>query len=242
MCCVWSKIVTIVWSGVRQLALWMLACTCLIGGALWAFVELADAVEDGESREFDQAILLAMRDASDPEALMGPPWLEQAALDITALGGTTVLALLTLATLGFLLMVRKRGAAILVTFSVVGGALLSSLLKSGFDRPRPDLVPHAVEVSSASFPSGHAMLATVTYLTLAALLVQVQENRRVQLYLLAWGLTLSVLVGASRIYLGVHWPTDVLAGWCLGSAWALLCASAALWLQRRGSLQPASTR
>ena len=217
----------------------MLAGICLIGGALWAFAELADEMEDGESHAFDKAILLALRNPSNLEDPIGPRWLELVARDITSLGGTAVLTLVTLATLGFLLMTRKRGAALLVAVSVAGGTLLSSLLKSGFDRPRPDLVSHAVEVSSASFPSGHAMLATVTYLTLGALLVQVQERRHVQIYLLSWGLLLSLLVGASRVYLGVHWPTDVLAGWCVGAAWALLCAAIALILQRRGSLEKA---
>jgi undecaprenyl-diphosphatase len=233
------KILVSVWSGIRKLELWMLAGIALIGGALWAFAELADEIEDGESHAFDKAILLALRNPSNPEDPLGPRWLELIARDVTSLGGTAVLTLMTIATLGFLLMTRKRGAAILVAVSVAGGTLLSSLLKSGFDRPRPDLVPHAVEVSSASFPSGHAMLATVTYLTLGALLVQVHEQRRVQVYLLGWALLLSLLVGASRIYLGVHWPTDVLAGWCVGAAWALLCAAVALYLQRRGSLDRA---
>lgn len=223
-------------TGFRQLELWMLGGICLIGGALWAFIELADEVEDGESHTFDQAIMLALREPSNPEVLLGPPWLELMARDITSLGGTAVLALVTLATVGFLLMTRKRGAAFLVVVSVFGGTALSTFLKFGFDRPRPDLVPHGVEVSSASFPSGHAMLATVTYLTLAALLVQVQEQRRVQIYLLSCGVALSLMVGASRIFLGVHWPTDVLAGWSMGAAWALACASVAYGLQRRGAL------
>lgn len=234
----WPRMFTSLWVGIRQLELWMLAGISLIGGSLWAFAELADEVEDGESHQFDKAILLSMRHASDTQDLIGPRWMELAARDITSLGGTAVLTLLTLATLGFLLISRKRGAAILVAVSVAGGTLLSSLLKSGFDRPRPDLVPHLVEVTSASFPSGHAMLSTVTYLTLAALLVQVQEKRSVQIYLLSWSLALCLLIGASRIYLGVHWPTDVLAGWCVGAAWALLCASVAFWLQRRGALAP----
>ena len=235
----WTRLLPSLWSGIRQLELWMLAGICLIGGALWAFAELADEMEDGESHAFDKSILLALRNPSNLEDPIGPRWLELVARDITSLGGTAVLTLVTLATLGFLLMTRKRGAALLVAVSVAGGTLLSSLLKSGFDRPRPDLVSHAVEVSSASFPSGHAMLATVTYLTLGALLVQVQERRHVQIYLLSWGLLLSLLVGASRVYLGVHWPTDVLAGWCVGAAWALLCAAIALILQRRGSLEKA---
>jgi len=146
--------------------------------------------------------------------------------------------LIALATTGFLLLVKKGGAAILVIVSVVGGALLSVALKAGFDRPRPNLIPHAVQVYSGSFPSGHAMLATVTYLTLGALLARVQTQRRVKAYLLSLAVLLSVLIGASRVYLGVHWPTDVLAGWCVGAAWALLCTSVALWLQRRGAIEP----
>jgi undecaprenyl-diphosphatase len=216
----------------------MLVGICAIGGSLWLFAELADEVEDGETHAFDKAILLALRNPSDLADPIGPRWLELVARDITGLGGTAVLTLVTIATLGFLLLTRKYGAAILVAVSVAGGTLLSSLLKSGFDRPRPDLVPHAVEVSSASFPSGHAMLATVTYLTLAALLAQVQDRRRVQVYLLGWAFALSLLIGASRVFLGVHWPTDGRAGWCVGGAWALLCASVAFWLQRRGSLNP----
>jgi undecaprenyl-diphosphatase len=115
--------------------------------------------------------------------------------------------------------------------------LLSTLLKLGFERPRPDLVPHAVVVYTASFPSGHAMLSAVTWLTLGALLMRVEPRRRVKAYVLALAVLTTLLVGASRIYLGVHWPTDVLAGWCIGAAWALMCWLAALWLQRRGRVE-----
>ena len=92
-----------------------------------------------------------------------------------------------------------------------------------FDRTRPDVVPHLVEVSSASFPSGHSMLSMTTYLTLGALLAEVQTERRFRIYVLAWAVALALLVGWSRVFLGVHWPTDVLAGWTAGAAWALLC-------------------
>jgi undecaprenyl-diphosphatase len=115
--------------------------------------------------------------------------------------------------------------------------LLSSGLKELFDRPRPDLVPHAVQVYTASFPSGHAMLSAVAYLTLGALLARVQAQRRVKAYLLGVSVLLAVLIGVSRVYLGVHWPTDVLAGWCVGAAWAMFCWTVALWLQRRGKVE-----
>jgi undecaprenyl-diphosphatase len=181
--------------------------------------------------------MLALRESHDLNDPLGPAWVEQAALDVTSLGGTTVLVLLTLAAVGFMLLIRKWGAAIFVVVSILGGTLLSSFLKTWFDRPRPDLVPHAVEVTSASFPSGHAMLAMTTYLTLGAVLAEVEERRRIKVYILTWAVLLALLVGASRVYLGVHWPTDVLAGWCIGSAWALLCGCVALWLGRRGVIE-----
>lgn len=226
----------------RQQGWWVLVTALLIGGALMAFAELADEVADGETHAFDRAVMLAMREPNDHENPLGPAWLEMVARDVTSLGGTTVLALVTLATVGFMLLRRKWGGAIFVLVSVAGGTLISSALKAIFDRPRPDLVPHAVEVSSASFPSGHSMLAMVTYLTLGAVLAEVQTSQRVKIYILGWAVFLALIVGLSRIYLGVHWPTDVLAGWCIGSAWALLCGSVALWMQRRGMIDAAPPR
>jgi undecaprenyl-diphosphatase len=148
-----------------------------------------------------------------------------------------VLTFVTLAVAGFLILQRKAHAALFVALAVGGGMLLSTLLKMGFDRPRPDLVPHGAVVYSASFPSGHSMMAAVAYLTLGALLARVQPRRRLKLYLLGLAILLTVAVGVSRVYLGVHWPTDVLAGWALGAAWALLCWAGALWLQRRGQVE-----
>src|SRR6185295_10548936 len=119
------------------------------------------------------------------------------------------------------------------TIAIVGGALISTALKSGFSRLRPDLVPHADLVNSASFPSGHAMSSAVVYLTLGALLTRLRPERRLKVFLLTIAVTLTLIIGMTRVYLGVHWPTDVLAGWCLGAAWAMLCWAVALWLQRK---------
>jgi undecaprenyl-diphosphatase len=219
----------------REMAL--LSILLLIAASLWLFIEIADEVVEGELDNIDRLIFLAFRNPADIKDPLGPPWLEEAALEITALGSFAVLGLITAAVLAWLLLLRKPGAAVLVGVSVLGGVLISSLLKSGFGRARPDLVPHIDAVSTLSFPSGHAMSAAVVYLTLAALLARAQEHRRLKFYLIGVAVTLTVLIGLSRVYLGVHWPSDVLAGWCVGSAWALMCWAVALWLGRRSKLR-----
>lgn len=209
----------------------------LAAAAVYAFVELVDEVLEGESRVLDEWVLQALRSPGDPGQPLGPWWVETMFVDITALGGTTVVTLMTLAVLGYLLIDGKRHTALLVLVAVAGGAGVSSLLKLGFDRPRPDLVAHLVEVQTLSFPSGHAMVSAVTYLTLGALLAQVQSQYRLKAYILAIAVVLTLLIGISRIYLGVHWPTDVIAGWCAGLAWAIGCWVIAAWLQARGKIE-----
>ncbi|MEZ5959160.1 MAG: phosphatase PAP2 family protein [Hyphomonadaceae bacterium] len=196
-----------------------------------AFFEIAEEVGEGETRWFDESVLLALRtaDFADP---IGPRWLEMSVMDITALGGFAVLALVTLFAVGYLLAVKRWGDALLLLVATLGGALISEGLKVGFNRPRPDLVAHIVEATSMSFPSGHAMLSAVTYLTLGALIARTQERSNLRGYVLGAAIVLTLLIGFSRVYLGVHWPTDVLAGWCLGAAWALACWVAATWMTR----------
>jgi undecaprenyl-diphosphatase len=203
----------------------------------YGFVALADEVTEGETHAVDRALLLALRDPSNPANPLGPSWLEEAARDITGLGGYAILTLLTVAAVGYLVMVRKNGAALLVIAAVTGGMMLSTGLKLGFERPRPDLVPYGTRVYTASFPSGHAMLSAVVYLTLGALMARMQQRRRVKTLILGLAVFLALLVGVSRVYLGVHWPSDVLAGWCVGAAWAALCWFVALQLQRRGQVE-----
>lgn len=221
--------------GRHQLAI--LLGVSVIAGLLFTFLSLAGEVMEGETLAFDRALLLALRSAADPTQPAGPYWLGRAARDITSLGSVTVLTLITVSAIGFLLILRKRGSALLVVVSVGGGMLLSSLLKSSYDRPRPDLVPHGDIVITASFPSGHSMLSAVVYLTLGALLARFVPGRSVKAYLLVLALLLTLAVGASRVYLGVHWPTDVLAGWTMGAAWASLCWLVAQWLQRQGTVE-----
>jgi undecaprenyl-diphosphatase len=217
-----------------------LAVIGLLGASLWLFISIAGEVMEGETSAWDRRLLLALRNAADPAMPWGPPWVQEMARDFTALGGVAVLTLMTLAVIGYLLLAGKRHAAIAVLVAVAGGLILSTLLKLGFDRARPDLVPHGSVVYTSSFPSGHSMMAAVTYLTLGALLARVQARIAIKIYLLTVAVVLTVLVGVSRVYLGVHWPTDVAAGWAVGAAWALACSLVMRRLQRRGTVEPPS--
>ena len=199
-----------------------LAPLALVAGLFAVFIQLADEVMEGETHGFDSTILLALRNA-DPADPIGPPSLEVVMSDLTALGGYTVLTLISSLAVVYLLIRRKASSAWLVAASAIGGMLLNHMLKTGFDRPRPTLVAHLAEIHTLSFPSGHAMLSAIIYLTLGALLARSQSSRAIKGYIMAAAISLTLLVGISRIYLGVHWPTDVLAGWCIGAAWALLC-------------------
>jgi undecaprenyl-diphosphatase len=216
----------------------VLAVLALVAATIWGFAELADEVLEGETHAFDEALLLALRNPADPSDPLGPLWLEELIRDFTALGGYGVLVFLVLAAVGFLVLQRQLNAALFLVLAIGGGQLLTSLLKLGFDRPRPDLVPHGTLVQTASFPSGHAMMAAVTYLTLGAILARAQPQRRLKIYLIALAILITMAVGFSRVYLGVHWPTDVLAGWALGAAWALLCWLIAWWLRIRDRPPP----
>ncbi|TSE11824.1 phosphatase PAP2 family protein [Mesorhizobium intechi] len=205
----------------------------VIAGGLWGFVELMEVARATAPHAFDTEILLAFRQAGQPGIPIGPSWLEGAVRDITSLGSASVLVLITTATILYLLLIRRPGTALLIFVAVAGGQVLSSLLKVGVDRPRPELVSHLVSETSFSFPSGHAMLSAVTYLTLGSLAARFLHGRATKIYVLSLAVLTTVLVGVSRIYLGVHWPSDVLAGWCAGFAWAMLCWLVARALQRR---------
>lgn len=205
----------------------------VLAGGLWGFEELMEVARDTTPHAFDTEILLAFREAGQPDNPIGPLWLEGAMRDITSLGSASVLVLITAAVIVYLLLIHRPGPAFLVLVAVAGGQALSSTLKLGIDRPRPDLVSHLADVASLSFPSGHAMLSAVTYLTLGSMASRFLPGRTTKIYVLSLAVLTTLLVGISRIYLGVHWPSDVLAGWCAGFAWAMLCWLAAWALQRR---------
>lgn len=199
----------------------------------FVFVRIADEMKEGETRVFDERVLLALRDPVDLKRPIGPAWLETAMVDLTGLGGVPTLTLITVLVVTYLLVSRRFGNAALVAIAIAGGAILTRVLKFGFDRPRPEVVDHLVSVQSASFPSGHAMASAVVYLTLGALLARTERRRAVRGYIFAVAGLLTLLIGVTRVFLGVHYPTDVLAGWTMGAAWALLCWLVARWLRPR---------
>jgi len=222
------------WLGGHEMAV-LLALAGVVAG-VWGFALLADEVLEGGTQAFDQKLLLAFR-RSDTREMLGPPAVQQAGRDISALGGVVVLTLVTAIAAGFLALDAKKHMALFLLGSVLSGLMASTLLKDLFHRARPDLVPFDVYVSGASFPSGHSMMAAVTYLTLGALLARSQSRKRLKAYFLLVAMLLTFAVGVSRVYLGVHWPTDVMAGWTAGAVWALLCWLTARRLQSRRTLE-----
>ncbi|KKB76991.1 hypothetical protein VW35_16025 [Devosia soli] len=194
----------------------------LVAALIGAFGLVAEDVVEGETKTFDDAVLMSLRVPGHPEQPIGPNWLPEAVRDITSLGSYSVLTIFVLLVAGHLLLVRRRGTALLVVLSVVSGSIISTVLKTVFDRPRPALTGVA-EVFTASFPSGHSLTSAVTFLTIGAVLASTTESMRQRIFYVGSAIVLTLMVGLTRIYLGVHYPTDVFAGWCLGSAWALGC-------------------
>lgn len=190
--------------------------------AIWGFLTLAGEMREGETRAIDERLMLLMREAGDPNDPLGPRWLEEAMRDVTAFGGFTVLTLVTIVVVVTLMLARRWREALGMATVALGAELTSDLLKLVYARPRPDLVPHGSYVYSNSFPSGHSTVSVAIYFTLAALLAAgaVRPNSLRMIYTVAGFVVL--LIGVSRVYLGVHWPTDVAAGWALGSIWALI--------------------
>lgn len=214
----------------------LLSAAAVAAGAL-AFIEIADEVREKDTRRIDTMLLRALRDPQDPAVPLGPVWMHEAGRDLTALGSLSVLIVVVAAVCGYLLLARLHGVCILVLAASCGGALASTLLKAFFDRDRPSVVPHLMEVMTSSFPSGHSMLSATIYLTLGALLARTDARRRFKIYFLSVALGLTLVVGLSRLYLGVHYPTDILAGWIAGASWAILCWLVAWHLQQRGTVE-----
>ena len=212
-------------------------CVLLVG-----FVSLAGELTEGDTLAFDTKLLRALRDPADPSKPIGPAWIEEPLLDLTAIGGSTVLGLVIVAVVGFLVLQTRYRTAIVVAITSFSGELLNAAMKYAFNRPRPSIVPHLRAVYSTSFPSGHAMESAIVYLTLAAILMRASESTVTKIYILGIAVLLTTLVGISRVYLGVHYPTDVLGGWIIGFMWASVCWLAAQRFEGTAQIEAEQTK
>lgn len=220
----------------------LLVALALFVTTSWIVAELADEVQEGTTQRWDDWVLWQFRKPGTMTTPVGPPWLQESWRDVTALGSDPVLALVTLAVVGYLLMRRQHHALILLLVAVISGTILAALLKGFFARPRPPFASPEMYTMTSSFPSGHSMISAVVYLTLGALLARTSDQYRDKVYFISVAVVVTVLVGFSRVYLGVHYPTDVLAGWGFGLIWALLFWLIARYLQKRGTIeQPGRT-
>jgi undecaprenyl-diphosphatase len=221
------------WRLPEEKLLWLLLGISIL---LLLTLKLASEVSEGDTLAFDRAILIAVRGATDGHDLVSNT-LRRLMLDVTTLGNNGLLTLVALLAVGFLIAVGKSRLGMLLGVGILTGSAASALLKLAYARQRPDVVAHLVSVDTASFPSGHAMNAAIVYLTMAVLLGRGQKRHGARIYILSVGVMLTLLIGLSRIYLGVHWPTDVLVGWIFGASWAALIAYAATRLQQKGAVE-----
>ena len=200
----------------------LLALLLAIAALLFAALKLASEMLEGDTLAFDRWLLAALRIPGNPGTPIGPLWVREAMIDITALGGTTLLTIIAVLAIIFLLLLGRFRHAAFTALATGGGAVMGAMLKAMFARPRPEVVPHLIEVHSLSFPSGHSLNSAIVYLTLAILLARELAFWRLRIFVVGAAAMLVLLIGFSRIYLGVHFPSDVLAGWSVGAAWALL--------------------
>ena len=227
-------------SGAARREVGATAALAVLAAGVWAFLSVAEEMREGETHAFDLAVLDGLREHGRPDDALGPWWLETVATDLTALGSTSLLTLILLLVGGLFLMLRRPGAALMLLLAAGGGLLISQGLKLLFGRERPPLAYHATESLNASFPSGHAMLSAVVFLTLGTVGARLFKRRREKIYVMSASVLITLLVGLTRIYLGVHWASDVIAGWCMGAAWAMACWLAA-WAWQRFN-RPEATR
>jgi undecaprenyl-diphosphatase len=195
----------------------------IIVGCAWLTIGLTEAVAHGSTAKIDNWILESLRRQSDLAEMRGPSWLPETVRDVTALGSAFELAGLTFGVAGFLALAGRRDTALFVLLACSTGTIASLLFKMVMDRPRPEIVPHLARVTSSSFPSSHSMLSAVVYLTLGSVVMSVVEKTSLKIYVMSLAIALTLLVGLSRLLLGVHYPSDVLAGWSLGVVWAEGC-------------------
>jgi undecaprenyl-diphosphatase len=209
----------------RRWPFWL--AVLLILGGVWGFAAVAEEVQEGDTQRFDEQLFLAIADQDAHKTV------KEIGRDLTGLGGFAIITLIVLFVVVTLAIQRKYAAIALILVSTLGALAVSTALKAGFDRPRPELVEQSSYVATSSFPSGHSMLAASVYLSLGLLGTRFTRNLKLKVFFMLFAILLTVCVGVSRIFVGVHWPTDVAAGWAGGAVWALLCYLVARELQQR---------
>lgn len=225
------------WAAIDRADALLLLSLLVVVSCVYLFHEMGESITGDRIPKIDERLIRSLRAPDRPGEPLGPVWLRTAMRDLTALGGPALLALFVLSVAGALAIRRQYHGVVLLLAATLGARFLNVFLKEVFSRPRPDLSLRLVEVTSASFPSGHAMDSATIYLTAAAVVARLVEPLALKLYVLGLAVLLSALAGVTRVYLGVHYPSDVLAGWMAGLAWALLCWTMGSWLQRRGSVE-----
>ena len=184
--------------------------------AIWGFATIAGEVREGDTQAFDEAMLHLI----DEHRVA---WVERSLLEITALGTGLVVSVIVGVAAMFLWLTRHRYSAVLLLVATLGGIVLNNLLKLTFKRPRPQVFEWVTEPMSSSFPSGHAMSSAIVYVTVAYLAARLMKRRIFRWLTMLAALLLIALIGLSRLYLGVHYPSDVLGGFVIGIAWAAFC-------------------
>jgi len=191
-----------------------------LAASVFVFAVLAFVISNSNLEGVECDFLFSLRDATEPAVLNGPGWLSYFMLNVTALGGWPLMTVFS-ALLAFAFALARRWSFLFILLAVVTGeSVITGLLKDLFARARPDVVPHLIYASSSSFPSGHAASAAAVYFTAGLALANMATRKALRLYIFAASLSIVFLIGISRVYLGVHYPSDVIAGWCVGAAWA----------------------
>ena len=214
----------------------IIALLAIVAGTA-GFIILAGYVTGGSTDYIDMKVLRSFRNPNNLALSLGPRWFVETMTDITALGSATIVFLITLIVIGYFISQKNHSALYLILAAVIGGALLDLGLKELFGRVRPTIIPSLIPSFSFSFPSGHSMMSAVIYLSLASLMARFQKRQRDKIYILSVAVFLSLIIGVSRVYLGVHYPTDVLGGWLLGTAWAAFCWLIAWYVSQRKTLE-----
>ncbi|WJI61906.1 phosphatase PAP2 family protein [Mesorhizobium sp. C416B] len=201
-----------------------LAVVAICAVSLLTFGFLVAEMRLDQIAEVDKRLLLSLRNPSDLSNPLGPVWFGEMVRDFTALGSTGVLVFVTAAGIGYMYAQGMVKEGVYLLLVVASGRVTDILLKYFVARPRPAIVPHIVTETTTSFPSSHAMMSAVVYLSIAVIVISDTNARKfAKVYFLSVAILLTSVIGASRVYLGVHWPSDVLAGWSVGVFWVTAC-------------------